>query len=165
MYISCRYYEQKSVQFPQTCGYHIQKLHSHLRDSVIYIFPVNVSKQPEPFCSKFGIQLMQNSEHAPFRDSNEYRMAAENYDSIFSIPYSMIFTNLSLFFPSLRVNLDMGKIVYCFLVMRDEEISGTVVRSTTIPEELGRIQYVLTDKTGTLTQNEMVGTKSILLYE
>ncbi|KAK7086284.1 ATP synthase subunit 9 [Halocaridina rubra] len=33
---------------------------------------------------------------------------------------------------------------------------GTVVRSTTIPEELGRINYLLTDKTGTLTQNEMV---------
>lgn len=33
---------------------------------------------------------------------------------------------------------------------------GTVVRSTTIPEELGRISYLLTDKTGTLTQNEMV---------
>lgn len=31
-----------------------------------------------------------------------------------------------------------------------------MVRSTTIPEELGRISYLLTDKTGTLTQNEMV---------
>ena len=50
----------------------------------------------------------------------------------------------------------MGKIIYCFLIMKDEEIPGTVVRSTTIPEELGRIHYVLTDKTGTLTQNEMV---------
>lgn len=30
------------------------------------------------------------------------------------------------------------------------------MRSTTIPEELGRISYLLTDKTGTLTQNEMV---------
>ena len=59
-------------------------------------------------------------------------------------------------FSSLRVNLDMGKIIYCFLIMKDEEIPGTVVRSTTIPEELGRIHYVLTDKTGTLTQNEMV---------
>ena len=30
------------------------------------------------------------------------------------------------------------------------------MRNSTIPEELGRIQYLLTDKTGTLTQNEMI---------
>lgn len=57
---------------------------------------------------------------------------------------------------SLRVNLDMGKAFYSWQMQNDSEIQGTVVRSTTIPEELGRISYVLTDKTGTLTQNEMV---------
>lgn len=30
------------------------------------------------------------------------------------------------------------------------------MRNSTIPEELGRIQFLLTDKTGTLTQNEMI---------
>ncbi|KAG8447040.1 hypothetical protein GDO86_014476 [Hymenochirus boettgeri] len=57
---------------------------------------------------------------------------------------------------SLRVNLDMGKIVYSWMIRRDPKIPGTVVRSSTIPEQLGRISYLLTDKTGTLTQNEMV---------
>uniref|UniRef100_A0A336KXN3 Phospholipid-transporting ATPase n=1 Tax=Culicoides sonorensis TaxID=179676 RepID=A0A336KXN3_CULSO len=57
---------------------------------------------------------------------------------------------------SLRVNLDMGKAFYSWQMQNDEEIRGTVVRSTTIPEELGRISYLLTDKTGTLTQNEMI---------
>lgn len=60
------------------------------------------------------------------------------------------------FLHSLRVNLDVGKVVYAWMIQRDKNIPGTTVRSTTIPEEMGRIQYLLSDKTGTLTQNEMV---------
>lgn len=57
---------------------------------------------------------------------------------------------------SLRVNLDMGKSYYSWAIGRDPAMAGTAVRCTTIPEELGRISYLLTDKTGTLTQNTMV---------
>ena len=56
---------------------------------------------------------------------------------------------------SLRVNLDMGKTVYAYFIQHDQGIPGTVVRTSTIPEDLGRIEYLLSDKTGTLTQNEM----------
>ncbi len=59
------------------------------------------------------------------------------------IDYSFVFPVYSL-----RVNLDMGKSAYGWMIMKDENIPGTVVRTSTIPEELGRLVYLLTDKTG-----------------
>lgn len=56
---------------------------------------------------------------------------------------------------SLRVNLDMGKSAYSSFIQRDPGIPGALVRTSTIPEDLGRIEYLLSDKTGTLTQNDM----------
>ena len=57
---------------------------------------------------------------------------------------------------SMRVNLDMSKIYYCYGIYTDDKIPETIPRNSTIPEELGRVQFLLTDKTGTLTKNDMI---------
>lgn len=49
---------------------------------------------------------------------------------------------------SLRVNLDFAKMYFAYCINNDKEIEGTVARNSQIPEELGRIQFILTDKTG-----------------
>jgi len=37
----------------------------------------------------------------------------------------------------------------------DKNIEGCVPRNASVPEELSRVEYIFTDKTGTLTKNEM----------
>lgn len=66
---------------------------------------------------------------------------------------------------SLRVNLDMAKFWYCKLIQSDRKIPNTIARNSSIPEELGRIEFLLTDKTGTLTCNEMTLKKVSLIND
>ena len=56
---------------------------------------------------------------------------------------------------SLRLNLDFSKIVFTSKINQDKDIEA-VARNSMIPEELGRVSYIFSDKTGTLTQNEML---------
>jgi len=56
---------------------------------------------------------------------------------------------------SMKINLDVSKMIFSYRISHDHQIEGSIMRNSNIPEELGRIEYIFTDKTGTLTKNEM----------
>ena len=66
---------------------------------------------------------------------------------------------------SVRINLDLAKLWYQYGINNDDEIKGCIARNSNIPEELGRIQFLISDKTGTLTQNDMICRKIFLEYQ
>ena len=57
---------------------------------------------------------------------------------------------------SLRINLDIVKLIYAGRINQDKLIEGTICRNSQMTEDLGRVNFLLSDKTGTLTQNEMI---------
>jgi len=68
------------------------------------------------------------------------------------IDYLRYFLILSCIIPiSVRVHTDTSKSIFCYFISSDKDIKGCKANNSDIPEELGRISYVLSDKTGTLT--------------
>jgi len=90
-------------------------------------------------------------------------MSLRGFDTTWYLQYFKYMLLLSSIIPiSMRVNLDISKTVFSSKINNDKSIEGTLARNSTIPEELGRVQFLLTDKTGTLTQNEMIFKKLCL---
>ena len=67
---------------------------------------------------------------------------------------------LSFMIPiSLKMFLLIARVGYSKQILGDEELEGVVVKTPNIIDDLGMVDIVLSDKTGTLTKNEMNMTK------
>lgn len=55
---------------------------------------------------------------------------------------------------SLKTSVEFARYLHAYMIKKD--MPSVIVRNSNIPEELGRISYLLSDKTGTLTKNEMI---------
>jgi phospholipid-transporting ATPase len=90
--------------------------------------------------------------------------ALENYPIVlFGYAFLTFFVAYSQIIPiSLYVALELVKIIQGFLIFYDAEIydldlkKPATCRTTDLIEELGQVEFIFSDKTGTLTQNSMV---------
>ena len=95
----------------------------------------------------------------------KWAWSVENTDNLQDSPYLAILTFLigynNLIPISLYMTTDLVRAIQSFLMEKDESMyyaqgnTPCTVRTSALCEDLGTVDFVLTDKTGTLTQNQM----------
>lgn len=108
------------------------------------------------------IETNANSHFYVFPNYNK-NDAKNNTIVKFIILFLTFFVGYSQIIPiSLYVALEMVKIIQGFLIKYDNDIydvdlkKPAISRTTDLIEELGQVEFIFSDKTGTLTQNSMI---------
>lgn len=121
------------------------------------------------FCTMFGMIFLSN--YVPDYDDNEQRAEYIYYAKQRNYPYSIEFFSLfGAFFImfnniipiSLTITFEIAKFIQVSIMSNDkfmydeEKDEKFKILSMKLQEDLGNVKYIFTDKTGTLTKNEMI---------
>ncbi|KAI8138834.1 hypothetical protein BJV82DRAFT_279232 [Fennellomyces sp. T-0311] len=124
--------------------------------NILYLFAILVIMSIACSCGGLGFAINRSHEMGYLPFENQNRAAEFGYDIL---TFLILFNS---FIPiSLMVTMEIVKFVQSLLIEADLDMyyektdTPAVARSSSLIEELGQVKFVFSDKTGTLTCNEM----------
>jgi phospholipid-transporting ATPase len=150
-------HETKIMKNSSSSRHKVTKMEESMNRLILLLLVLEFSLMVVSMCGFISWNVAYGEGHNKYAELT-YSVAVEGVLNFFS--YFLLFNTLLPI--SLMVTIDIVKIAQSFWIGWDRELSSQSkdkhcrVMSRSINEELGQVQYVFTDKTGTLTANQMV---------